>query len=506
MLNNLAFPTDFTIICHGAKIKCHRIILAAESDFFNKMFESTMQEAQQGEVIIDCLGYDILQQFVDFTYSGRITLKWDTLKEILQACEYLQITNLKRECSAYMMKHLTIDNSIHLHTLATNFHVVDVKSSAQSMIMNKFIAVTRQELLKLPSADVDGLIREIPIAASLKLWAVIEWALVDKNERKAQLEELIKHIDLVKCPNAQLMFVIDTYGSDLLTPASKVYDAFKQEGRETTKATTLVVMDKDSNIKMRRLDTDEPLDWESLENLPANVNPSNSYSSWNICAVPNGFALFADNACHVYNANTKAWKKSTTVPTYICNADHMVNIAHMVYVLPSQRTGDDTMCMDVNTLQWTILPGFKGSATKVIAAKHLFIIGIWQEMLMQCYDTFKQEWADKTPPPVQFLDDITAVGKEDYLYLFGGRLSLSCCVYSVELDVWSQHNTAMVSEHFAGAAIVCNGKIYVSGGTDKTFSREVRDIIEVFDPENDTWEHLPFKLPQPMSKHTLLCY
>lgn len=64
--------TDVTLKTEaGYKIKCHRLILSANCEYFNVMFTGQLRESRQKEITIHNIDDTTLSSIVDYCYSGK---------------------------------------------------------------------------------------------------------------------------------------------------------------------------------------------------------------------------------------------------------------------------------------------------------------------------------------------------------------------------------------------------------------------------------------------------
>ena len=52
------------------------------------------------------LDYGIVRATVHYLYTGTMDLIWDIAEQILQACDFLQLKNLKQECVEYIQNFI----------------------------------------------------------------------------------------------------------------------------------------------------------------------------------------------------------------------------------------------------------------------------------------------------------------------------------------------------------------------------------------------------------------
>ena len=64
--------SDFQIICQGTVFPVHRNILACSSSVFQPMFGSDTLENQTGKMIIEDLEADIVEEMINYVYTGKV--------------------------------------------------------------------------------------------------------------------------------------------------------------------------------------------------------------------------------------------------------------------------------------------------------------------------------------------------------------------------------------------------------------------------------------------------
>lgn len=86
-------------------IRCHRAILSANSEFFNKMLTSAFKEATQTEIEVK-FEYDVISHVIDYFYDGDIPLNAENCLDLLVASDILLCNDLKVKCVDYVGKNL----------------------------------------------------------------------------------------------------------------------------------------------------------------------------------------------------------------------------------------------------------------------------------------------------------------------------------------------------------------------------------------------------------------
>ncbi len=87
---------DVVIFCDNEKLKAHRVILAACSSYFERLFNAVAEEHSKCTVVA-LTGMDphLLALALDFMYSGKVTVPSDNLQAFMSLAELLEIRGLR---------------------------------------------------------------------------------------------------------------------------------------------------------------------------------------------------------------------------------------------------------------------------------------------------------------------------------------------------------------------------------------------------------------------------
>ncbi|CAL8119348.1 unnamed protein product [Orchesella dallaii] len=83
---------DVELLCESKTIKCHRLVLAANSLFFYRV----LSEHPRSDLVLTMEGmkYSVLEALVTFMYTGEVTVSQGMLNDLLMAAEKLEIKGL----------------------------------------------------------------------------------------------------------------------------------------------------------------------------------------------------------------------------------------------------------------------------------------------------------------------------------------------------------------------------------------------------------------------------
>ena len=83
---------DITLACEGQMIKCHKVVLSACSNYFEKLL--VQNPCQHPIIFMKDMKHWEVQALVDFMYKGEVNVSQDELNSLLVAAEALQIRGL----------------------------------------------------------------------------------------------------------------------------------------------------------------------------------------------------------------------------------------------------------------------------------------------------------------------------------------------------------------------------------------------------------------------------
>lgn len=95
LLQNEAF-TDVTLACEGGSpIKCHRMVLAACSPYFQSLF--TDLPCKHPVVVLKDVKYSEIKAILEYMYKGEVNVAQDQLAALLKVAEALKVKGLVEE-------------------------------------------------------------------------------------------------------------------------------------------------------------------------------------------------------------------------------------------------------------------------------------------------------------------------------------------------------------------------------------------------------------------------
>ncbi|XP_062503064.1 uncharacterized protein LOC134180019 [Corticium candelabrum] len=104
---------DITLLIGGSKteFKAHKLVLCAHSDVLKKMLTSPMKEAQENTIEFPEVDGTAFGALLEFFYTGNVPVDKSFICELIELCDYLQVTNLKQRCCKWLHENLVVEDA-----------------------------------------------------------------------------------------------------------------------------------------------------------------------------------------------------------------------------------------------------------------------------------------------------------------------------------------------------------------------------------------------------------
>ena len=363
--------TDFTIKVKGKVIPCHKVVLAAACPYFSAMFSAGMKEVQEGKVCLDHLDEEVVRGIAEYFYSGNVQIGWNKIKDAIEACEFLQLIELKKLFGEYIHKNLTTDNCISWYKFSDRFRLQNCCTQAKKLMCGHFEKVSKgSEFKSLSLSELVDFIKDediVLLSKDIILKACMEWVHYDSDTCKETLLHLLPHVGLTACSLACLRQVYTEY-QDLIAFAD-VKGLFCDAVLEVTKMSDtvqkkLVIIgglcsDENINSTIWHLDQEYMSTWNDFGKIPTNMHTK--YGA--VCHVKQGFVFLGGrkfkgrgkfSKCFMYDISADKWSDLPRMPIA---ADELSSVAidDNIYILGgliADRKLESVYHLDLGTQQW----------------------------------------------------------------------------------------------------------------------------------------------------------
>ncbi|KAK6176343.1 hypothetical protein SNE40_014644 [Patella caerulea] len=191
--------TDITINVSGKKFKCHRVILASMSVYYETLFSSNFKEATQEELTLpldtDC---DTFEEVLQFIYCVTDTVDSSHAEKLFQITDFLQINSLKSTLIEQLLYDLDSENCLEYFRLADLYNCPKLLDKALAKTAEHFEDIVKNDVFLLLRSDlVCNLISKtyLSISSEEKIFeAIVSWYHENEEERKEKLSQILNHI------------------------------------------------------------------------------------------------------------------------------------------------------------------------------------------------------------------------------------------------------------------------------------------------------------------------
>jgi len=159
--------TDFTIICKTGgeeyKFPCHKVIIAAGSGHFARMFKSGMTEVSNGEVEIQEYAKEEVEHFIKFLYNPKMdreVLEKSAIK-LLKLADQYDVPEMKADVAEFLKSKLKKDTVLNIVLAAHSYNAPELKTAAINYIVKNKVEKDSWEEWRLALKGHDDLLLDI---------------------------------------------------------------------------------------------------------------------------------------------------------------------------------------------------------------------------------------------------------------------------------------------------------------------------------------------------------
>ena len=480
--------TDIVLAADGQSIPCHRVLLAAASQFFHGKFVANPESLNHNLLDIEGIDFDTLKSVVSFIYSGDIELTPEKALNLCPASIKLMLPELMGLCKDFLLDQLNeydpdIAFVIDINRMAKENSMENLANRSWQMMLCEFQEVIETDAFKqMSEAELTKYLEdeELFVANEDPVFeAVVTWVRHHIDKRKSSFESLLKHVTLSHC---SLNFLRDTVKREPLMMSMGCYEHLAEAF--CLHATTIPLQPGTPR-----------------KGYAAKLTQPNS-----LIAVCGGqwWGLKPEISWVKYRV---PWMKKK-------NFGNACVVGEAIVV-----TGglDEKQCWKISlqTLEWARLPDLNVARTDhaaVCVGKHIYVLGgigcDYEDLRSVEYlDEKAGAWCLTSDMPIP-LHAHVAVNYNNCIYVFGGfcdTTSEKTFVLETVTKTWSR-KTNMPHKGHGTVSLLNRDKIYLHGQLDSSCSSDSENnssgsddaedyghdnyYFMAYDPKEDQWETL----------------
>ncbi|XP_058968311.1 kelch-like protein 1 isoform X2 [Pocillopora verrucosa] len=519
---------DIILVVGEKRIKAHRLVLAAFSDYFSALFTGELCEKGQSVVHLTDMDPQAVEDLVQYAYTSHIEIRVDNVENLLSVSCILQIDEVKEACSEFMKHQLHPSNCLGIRAFADGHGCSELYKIADAFTKERFVDVVKnQEFVLLSSECVARLLSsdDLNVSSESQIFdALCMWAEYDKESRKKVLPRLL---GLVRLPLLAPEFLVDkvemsSLFRDISSCRELIIEAMKyqllpkrrfqlQNSRTTPRKSTVgklyVVGGMDSSKGAIQIEHYDPRknQWSVVSPMVTRrLQFDVAVVGGNLYVVGGRDGLKTLNTVECYNPRTKQWSPVPSMSTH----RHGLGVATLNGPLYAVGGHDGWSYLstverfDPDTKQWSfVTPMTTARSTVGVAILNGRLYAVGGRDGSSClnsverYDPHTNKWS-VTCPMLKRRGGVGVAVLDNFLYALGGHdapASQDCSRqfdsverYNPNTDQWTMVAPMINCRDAVGAA--CLGdRLYAIGGYDGS---KYLSAVESYDPEKNKWEEV----------------
>ncbi|XP_028925607.1 kelch-like protein 6 [Ornithorhynchus anatinus] len=521
-LENLRVENSLTdvVLCVDIKeFACHRVVLAAASNYFRAMFCNDLKEKYEKKIIIKGVDAEAMQILLDYTYTSKVLITKQNVQKVLEAASLFQFLRMVDACATFLTEALHPENCVGILRLADTHSLDHLKKQVQGYIIQNFSQVlNHEEFLELPVDTLHHTLKsdDLYVTEEAQVFEmVMGWVRHKPSERLSLLPFVLENVRL---PLLDPWYFVETVEADPFIRQCPEVFSLLQEARMYHLSGNEIISER-TKPRMHEFQSEvfmiiggctrdekfvaevtclDPLRRSRLEvaKLPITEQEAESENK-----------KWVEFACvtlknEVYISGGKetqhdVWKYNSSINKWI--QIEYLNIGrwrHKMAVLGGKVyvIGGFDGLQRINNVEtydpfhncWSEAAPLMIHVSSFAAAsykKKLYVMGGGPNGKLatdktQCYDPSTNKWSLKSSMPVE-AKCINAVSFHNHIYVVGGAMK-ALYSYSPLEDVWCL--VTQLSHERASCGIApCNNKLYITGGRDE--KNEVIATVLCWDTE-----------------------
>ena len=483
------------------------MVVPACSPVLGAMMSTEMVEATKQEVTMHNSPSAVMELLIEYMYKGEINIPPQLLLSTTEACDYLQLLELRARCLHQSPSIISPNNAISWHKLADSLNIDELKNKCSEILSSSLADVSKgTEFLELSFAEVSSCIsgaQETGADSDDLLEATTNWVAHKPQTRQNHILAMFEKIDLTRCSveclntemnkHKELLYAqpatLGKLTQSVLQIASQPSGNIRQKRSKhgIKDAMIIVIPGYDSTQESDCLHLDKSTNFVDLCKL--------SFSCFwhSVCQIPGGFVVSGgqDNKlCAMFILSTKSWKQLEPLPgvRYVHASTFMKGKIYLFGGVVSGSQSSSVISLELQGGKWNQEPNIPITAAHAEVAcvdSSIFLLDVNSSQQLLQLDLVTKAWSTKTKPPHDNVCGARMIYIQGQLFVAGSNYKVFL-QYNPSTDSWTTLNGPTLKHGF-GALVHHDQKLYLIGGL-------YEDRVEEYDLETKIWSICDVKL------------
>ncbi len=215
---------DMILVADKKEFPCHRLILAATSDYFQCLLTADFCEKDAQKIKMP-IQSKYLKMVLDFLYKQKFVLKKEDVQKLYVAAHMLGVEELYQQCASILTCTVDKSNCLHLYFFASLYDINELQYAATTSIVENVQDVfSNDNVIYLASKQVEALLsldkvfrkynyhsyhgeerRSQDNVENTMLDLIIKWVEYDPQTRKQYLNEMVEKLNIADLDDNKLV-------------------------------------------------------------------------------------------------------------------------------------------------------------------------------------------------------------------------------------------------------------------------------------------------------------
>ena len=500
--------TDVTLRTGDKVVKCHRLIIAANSPVLKAMLKSQMKDTTEKQIKLNNISPQAMDNIVEYMYSGKTRIAKETLMDIIEAADYLLMDDLKQVCIDQAPAVLQPSNAISWFKFSDKMNLTDLHSQCSKIMTSQLHEIkSGQEFLELKIAELYHYLHEVKQMDADPddlLGASLDWVNACPEDRGKKLEQLVQAAPMEQCSLQCLIEELQKYRALLCTNSnaalrylqSMKHNPGTREFRRLKKVDPMYLIVGGNRFIFKNnqcwlLDSTSSLT-EFCEMPYEHLHRSSSF-----CPAPQGFILTGgedSDGTVMFNMKKKTWKKLTKmlIKRYAHGSAFVKGLLFIFGGFINECYSNSVQYLDENGL-WQSGPDLPMVAVYpevLCLGDDVYVLDTWNSNALFKLNIVSKLWSRMAQFPGGRSYGARMIQVNDHLCLAGGENKILAW-YSPSADTWSLTNATPHLHHSWGAVLHQHKTIMILGGV-------MQKKVESYDIDTGVWSVCDWEMPEEL--------